>query len=105
MAQLVPPPALPPTNPHGDVHAAVAARPAAIPGRRLDPEVVIQQAGRWTWRVYIRHGIIQYGPDGYGWHVFGQQRAERKARRELDRYLERQRRSAAVHVVARGEEA
>ena len=55
-----------------------------------EPTAEVTKVGRWKWRVRIVHGIMQYGPDGYGWHVFGRQRAERKARRELAHYLAQQ---------------
>lgn len=58
------------------------------------PHAVIQKAGRWTYRIYIDHGLTIYAPGGYGWHRLGRERAERKARRELARYnRDRQRRA------------
>lgn len=50
----------------------------------------IRQVGRWTYRVSIHDGCLVYGPDGYGWRVWGRRRAERKARRELAQYLRRE---------------
>jgi hypothetical protein len=49
--------------------------------------------------VVIRHGLIQYGPDGYGWRVFGKARALRKASRVLARYRRRFETPRAVVVV------
>jgi hypothetical protein len=64
-------------------------------GWSREPYAVIEEVGtswfgRRRWLVYIRHGVIQYGPDGYGWHVVGtRERAEAKARLYLARYRER----------------
>ncbi|MGW9196081.1 hypothetical protein [Micromonospora chersina] len=55
-----------------------------------EPEAVIERTGRWWHLVYIRHGLMRSGPGGYGWHVLGASRAERKARRVLAAYLRRQ---------------
>ena len=51
------------------------------------PEAVIERRGRWWHLVYVDHGLMRWGPDGYGWHVLGAKRAERKARRVLASYL------------------
>jgi Rieske Fe-S protein len=53
------------------------------------PEAVIEQLGRGWHLVYVRYGVMRYGPDGDGWRVFGAKRAERKARKELKAYIER----------------
>lgn len=53
------------------------------------PYATVTKVGRWSWRIVIIDGISTCGPDGGGWHVLGRERAERKARRELDRYLAR----------------
>lgn len=63
------------------------------------PEAEIQQVGRWTYRVSVSHGLLTYGPDGYGWHILGRRRAERKAERALARYIRKQAREAEVVVV------
>lgn len=55
-----------------------------------EPVAVIERAGRWTYRVYVQHDICRWGPDGYGWHVFGRKHAERKARKVLAKYLAQQ---------------
>jgi hypothetical protein len=57
------------------------------------PRAEIEQVGRWIYRIAIIHGMMSYGPDGYGWHRLGRKHAESKARRELARYL----RSEARH--------
>lgn len=52
-----------------------------------EPYAEVTQSGRHSWAVRIFDGLMQYGPNGGPWIVFGgRQRAERKARRELDRY-------------------
>lgn len=63
------------------------------------PHAEIVQIGRMTWRVSIHDGCLIYGPDRYGWRVWGRQRAGRKARRELGRYLEREERGAASVII------
>jgi len=83
----------------------MAAIPPPLPAGWLDRdlkliEAVITQHGRWSWRVYIRHGISISAPGGYGWIVFGRRRAERKAARELARYVQERQRKATTHVVA-----
>lgn len=63
------------------------------------PHAIVEQSGRWIYRIYITDGLMQYGPNGYGWHRLGRQRAERKARRELARYNRgRQRRTEAWEI-------
>lgn len=88
----------PPTP--SDVHAVVAEHLANLPKRPVQfdspPEAVIEQVGRWTWRVHICRGISSSGE----WHVLGRRRAEKKARRELGRYLTRERWRRDVHVIA-----
>lgn len=54
------------------------------------PRVEIHRIGRWTYAVIIKHGLIQYGPNGGHWLVLGRKRAERKARRVLRRYEQRE---------------
>lgn len=63
------------------------------------PEAKVERLGRWWFRVYVSHGLSQYGPDGYGWHVLGERRAHRKAKAVLRRYVERERRHATVETV------
>lgn len=78
----------------------------------LPPEVVVERRGRWVHLVYIRTRTVgglamRYGPDGYGWHVFGRRRAERKARRVLRRYIaaqEREERNRWEAVTIRADE-
>jgi hypothetical protein len=52
-----------------------------------EPEAVIERHGRWWHLVYIRHGLMRGGPGGHGWRVFGERRAERKARKVLADYV------------------
>ncbi len=54
------------------------------------PVAEVTRRGRWTYDVLIRHGLMVCGPGGYPWHVFGRERAARKGRRELARYLAEQ---------------
>jgi hypothetical protein len=58
------------------------------------PVAEIEQVGHWIYRIAIIHGMMSYGPDGYGWHRPGRGRAERKGRRELARYLRKEERRA-----------
>jgi hypothetical protein len=67
-------------------------------------EAVIRQIGRWTYLVYVRHGICTYGLGGYGWRVFGRKRAARKARRALADYVRREQRSAQEPTVIASQE-
>ena len=53
-----------------------------------EPIATIRRLNRWSWAVIIRDGMSAYGPDGYPWIVYGpKRRAERRARRELRRYI------------------
>jgi len=70
-----------------------------VRGDERPPFAEITRIGRWTYNVVIRDGLTQYGPDGMGWHVLGSRRAERKARRELDRYLDQENRRRDVTIV------
>lgn len=55
---------------------------------REPPRAEVTRVGRWTYRIVIVLGICCYGPyDGYGWTRIGRARAERKAEREMRRYL------------------
>jgi hypothetical protein len=63
------------------------------------PEARVERLGRWWFRVYVTHGLSQWGPDGYGWHVLGERRAHAKARRVLRRYVDREARRADVQTV------
>ncbi|WNM27538.1 hypothetical protein RN607_00630 [Demequina capsici] len=61
------------------------------PTKRPRPVAVIAKTGRISWRIYIKDGSKRFGGDqGFGWIRFGRASAERKARRELARYVERQ---------------
>ncbi len=60
-----------------------------------DPEALVTRIGRWSYEIYVIHGAMAIGPNGYPWHRFGRARAERKARRELARY----KRERARHKV------
>lgn len=53
------------------------------------PYAKVKQIGRWTYRVTVHHGLMQWGPDGGGWYVSGwraRERAERKASKVLLAY-------------------
>lgn len=50
------------------------------------PQAEVQRIGRFTYHVYVISGVMRWGPDGYGWHVWGAKRAERKAARVLAAY-------------------
>lgn len=63
------------------------------------PFAEVTRVGRWTYRVIIRDGITLYGPDGFGWTVLGSERAKRKARGELERYLRKDRWAEDTVVV------
>ena len=62
-------------------------RPPPPPLDDEPPRAEIEQTGRWTYRVLVIHGLMGYGPDGYGWLRLGRRWAEAKARRELARYV------------------
>jgi hypothetical protein len=63
------------------------------------PEAKVERHGRWWFRVYVSHGLMQWGPGGYGWLVFGERRAYAKARRVLRKYNDREARPADVRTV------
>ncbi len=66
------------------------------PAHDDEPYAVAEQKGRWSWRVYVLHGISRWGLDGYGWTVWGSRsRAEKQARRRLAEYVREQEREAA----------
>lgn len=65
------------------------------------PEAVVERPGRWRYRVYVRDGWVLWGPNGYGWAVFGRQRAARKAGRVIAGYVRDRERRADVFVVRR----
>jgi hypothetical protein len=51
----------------------------------------VTQDGRWSWRIVIHDGLMEYGPGspGYilGWRSWGsRERAEAKAKRLIDKY-------------------
>lgn len=60
----------------------------------MTAHVVVERLGRWTYRIVIVDGTMEYGPEGYGWVTYGRGRAQRKARRQLAKY----RRKAAWHA-------
>jgi len=51
------------------------------------PRAVVQRIGQWTYLVRIDHGLLTYGPGGYGWHVWGRRRAYRKAKRVYAKFV------------------
>jgi hypothetical protein len=63
------------------------------------PEAKVERLGRWSFLVYVTHGLSQWGPDGYGWRVFGERRAHAKARRVLRKYVDNEARKADVQTV------
>ncbi len=63
------------------------------------PRAEVQRLGRWSYRVSVQHGLLCYGPGGYGWHVLGRQRAERKGARALARYLRDEARRADTKII------
>lgn len=50
---------------------------------RQPPQATVTQAGRWSYRVEVTHGLFS-AYDGVWW---GRRRAEVVARRRLDRYV------------------
>jgi len=60
--------------------------PGAGGGAMDEAHAEVRRIGRWTYLVSIHDGCMVYGPGGHGWHVWGQRRAERKARRVLAAY-------------------
>ena len=65
-----------------------------------EPEARIEQAGRWTYSVYVTHGLMSIGPNGLPWLRLGRKRAERKARRELARYKRQEARRKAAWTIS-----
>lgn len=64
-----------------------------------EPIAVIERVGNHTYRVSVRDGISRWGPYGWGWRVWGFRRAQRKARKVLAEYVEREARRAEVWEV------
>lgn len=68
----------------------------------IPPRARVTRLGRWRWRVVILHGLAEYGPGMsgvvLGWHRSSRARATRKAQRELERYLARNRRDESFEV-------
>lgn len=78
-----PPPALPPAT--QDV---------------TDPYAEIQRLDDNKWYVKIIHGTSQYGPNGGGWIVNGsQEKAEKKAKKELELYAKQERLRRERYIV------
>lgn len=61
-----------------------------IPAPPREPYAEVKRYGEFTYTVKIIDGFMAYGPDGGHWFVLGRKRAERKAERELRRYLREQ---------------
>lgn len=59
--------------------------PESALGIDRPPEARVTQVGRWSYRVTVTHGLFVEYRDS----VWGQRRAERVARRRLDRYVRR----------------
>lgn len=55
-----------------------------------EPYIGIRQEGKHTFIVSIDHGIMRYGPDGYGWFCWSKKSAIRKGRKELAKYLKKE---------------
>lgn len=51
-----------------------------------EPKAIYQQVSAHRWLVYINHGVMTYGPNGYGWFRHSEKSAKRKAEKELARY-------------------
>lgn len=94
-----PEPTVGPSSPSGVSSCWPSEAPASYPVS--DKAVAeVRKVGRWTYRVAITHGILQWGGwEGYGWHVWGRRRADRKATRELAAYLRQRARHADVHTI------
>lgn len=56
------------------------------PAKPDGPYAEVRRIGRFTYAVIVRDGGLRYGPDGDPWHRMGEQRAKRKAERELNKY-------------------
>jgi len=52
-----------------------------------DPEWVVQQVGRYSWRVWVQHGVFRVGPEGLWWTRWSEKSAVAKGKRELARYV------------------
>lgn len=56
------------------------------------PKAHIRRVGRWSYEVWVTHGILQWGPNGAPWRVYGAKRAARSAFRHLRRYIDEEQR-------------
>lgn len=63
------------------------------------PEARVTQIGRYLYRVTVTHGILSYGPDGGSWLIYGRRRAERKAHRALNSYLQTLKAEVVVYTA------
>ncbi len=61
-----------------------------------EPYATVEQMGRWTYHVTVHDGGMEFIP---AYVVLGHKRAQRKAEKVLLRYVETQRRRAAVERV------
>ena len=55
---------------------------------RSEPRGVVEKRGR-SYSVWVQHGWGRYAPDGLWWERWSRKSAERKARKELARYLKK----------------
>lgn len=51
------------------------------------PYAEVRRLGRFRYSVRLIHHIIQQGPGGDPWVKFGRERAYRKGRKELKKYM------------------
>jgi hypothetical protein len=65
------------------------------------PYAEITQVGRWTYAIRLHFDLVMTEP---AWHRLGLKRAERKARKELARHLQREGRSAEPRRIYTTEE-
>lgn len=79
-------------------------------GQLGEPEATVRMVTPRHWWIEVHHGMVQWGPGGSGWNVWGltpgsaRRRADRKARRALAKYRrELNRRTGPAHVVTEKE--
>ncbi len=71
----------------------------AVPvGRLTPPYAHVEQVGRLTWKIWIETGTGRWPHESDVWYRLGERRAWRKARRELERYMKRNRTKASFDV-------
>ena len=78
------------------------------PERKLvdeDPYAELEQSGRWVWHIGICHGVMNWGPEGGRFLVWGnRKRAMKVAERLLAKYIRQELRRRAPRLKVTSDE-